>query len=333
MDIRNRMASVVKLRCNACQDFLSLVIKSGWQEKLYKKAKDAIINQDHSNDYISAYEKMGKIGIANYSVKDMDVSIIAVVVKYCKELTQPLDYRTIDLLSRLKDDRNITDHSDENERPEELYLRGLVALCDLRNFVRTVFRFETNIDEQSLLGYYNKYINLVDDLQELIDDERIELIQKKKKRKEDIQLIKNSQNKSFMWNQLFESYIKESMLRNDQTEYIAFITEAAEAGVIQAYSSAADHFYSIKEYDMAEKYLSYLYSNRQELKTDAMEIMKLANIYINKLSKKAGNGFSMITELINEGYKIIKTDDGKSYEWLSKRDGRCMFSIRLPQEY
>lgn len=332
MDIRNRMASVVKLRCNACQDFLVLVIKSGWQEKLYKKARYAVINQKHSNDYISAYEKMGKIGITNYRVADMDVSIIAVVVKHCKELTKSLDVKTIDSLLRLKDDRNTTNHSDENERPEELYLRGLVALCDLRNFVRTVYKYEfNNIEEQALLDFYNKYINLVDDLQELMDDERIELIQKKKKRKQDIQLLKNSPNQEFVWNKLFESYVQNSVLQQDNKEYIAFITEAAEAGLIQAYSHAANHFYSIKEYDKAEKYLAYLYSKKQELKPYPDDIMRLADIYINKLSKNSGDGYSLISELISEGNIIKKSDDGNRYEWLSKRDGRCMFSIQLPQ--
>ena len=36
MDVRNRMADVVKLRCNACQDFLRMILKEGWQQELYK---------------------------------------------------------------------------------------------------------------------------------------------------------------------------------------------------------------------------------------------------------------------------------------------------------
>lgn len=42
MEIRNRMPDVVKLRCNACQEFLKMVIKPNWQQRLYDIAKEAI---------------------------------------------------------------------------------------------------------------------------------------------------------------------------------------------------------------------------------------------------------------------------------------------------
>lgn len=44
MDVRNRMANVVKLRCNACQDFLKLVIQPNWQQNLYNKAEREVMN-------------------------------------------------------------------------------------------------------------------------------------------------------------------------------------------------------------------------------------------------------------------------------------------------
>ena len=44
MEVRNRMADVIKLRCNACQDFINLVLYNviGWQQKVYIKAKSEI---------------------------------------------------------------------------------------------------------------------------------------------------------------------------------------------------------------------------------------------------------------------------------------------------
>ena len=42
MEIRNRMPDVVKLRCNACQEFLKMVIKHNWQQRLYDIAKEAL---------------------------------------------------------------------------------------------------------------------------------------------------------------------------------------------------------------------------------------------------------------------------------------------------
>ena len=43
MDVRNRMADVVKLRCNVCQDFIRMILKEGWQKELYKKAQEEIM--------------------------------------------------------------------------------------------------------------------------------------------------------------------------------------------------------------------------------------------------------------------------------------------------
>ena len=52
MDVRNRMADVVKLRCNVCQDFIRMILKEGWQKELYKKAQEEIMLEpgeiDHS---------------------------------------------------------------------------------------------------------------------------------------------------------------------------------------------------------------------------------------------------------------------------------------------
>ena len=62
MDVRNRMADVVKLRCNACQDFLKMIIADGWQQFIYNKAKKEVeTNGRYKDKYISIYEKMREV--------------------------------------------------------------------------------------------------------------------------------------------------------------------------------------------------------------------------------------------------------------------------------
>lgn len=83
MDVRNRMADVVKLRCNACQDFLRMILKEGWQQKLYDKAHYEVSNNTRYKDkYIATYEHMrdSENAIANFSVDDMDVTLITELV-------------------------------------------------------------------------------------------------------------------------------------------------------------------------------------------------------------------------------------------------------------
>lgn len=59
MEIRNRMADVESLMCGVCQEFLGMVITEGWQDELYKRAKDAVKNNKHKGDYKAIYDKMG----------------------------------------------------------------------------------------------------------------------------------------------------------------------------------------------------------------------------------------------------------------------------------
>ena len=44
MDIRNRVADVIKLNCHACQDFLKMIITEDWQYNFYNRTKKEIEN-------------------------------------------------------------------------------------------------------------------------------------------------------------------------------------------------------------------------------------------------------------------------------------------------
>ena len=178
MDIRNRMHDVVKLRCNACQDFLRMVIVPNWQQSLYNKAKYEVTTSTKlKNKYIPAYEKMRDFGIEEYSIDDMDVTFISELLYSCPEIA-PSDKRTKMAMSTLTDNRNAQDHSGENEDDEELYLRGLLDLVNLRNFIRTVDKYETTISDEKRLNFRKDYAKKIDDLKDLLDEERITLIQK-----------------------------------------------------------------------------------------------------------------------------------------------------------
>lgn len=110
MDVRNRMADVIKLRCNVCQDFLKLIITDNWQQFIYEKAKKEIDNNGRYKDkYISAYEKMREIGIDNYSIDSMDVTFISEIVHGCKEIA-PTNDRTRKSIEQLVEDRNLIEN-------------------------------------------------------------------------------------------------------------------------------------------------------------------------------------------------------------------------------
>lgn len=333
MEIRNRMPDVVKLRCNACQDFLGMVIKPNWQQELYAIAKKAVETHHHADNYISAYEKMRTVGIENYKIEDMDVSFITQVVRFCGSIVS-VDKDTKEALIRLKDDRNLTNHSNENEIDEELYLRGLLALCDLKNFVRTVDKKEISIDDEKRLQFRQKYICAIDELQNIIDDERICLIQHKKEMDGDIKRILESNNPDRMWLSILESYMKRCVdINKDIAGYYEFILKAADAGVVQAFSSAAEYYYEKEKYIETEKLLKVICDfENNKYKYNAVDAMRLADIYINHMEDKAEIGMGIISRLIEMGCNIIKDESNNRYVLISKSEyakGREIFYIEF----
>ena len=62
MFVRNRMPEVVKLRCNACQDFLRMVIIPEWRSHVYEAAQTNITGK-YRDKYVAAYDKMREKGV------------------------------------------------------------------------------------------------------------------------------------------------------------------------------------------------------------------------------------------------------------------------------
>lgn len=332
MDVRNRMADVVKLRCNACQDFLKLVIRPNWQQNLYNKAEKEVTNNTKYKDkYIAVYEKMRDIGIENYSVDDMDVTFISEMVYGCRNIV-PTEKETKKAITQLKADRNLTNHSNENEDQEELYLRGLLALCNLRNFVRIVDKAETSIDDDTRIQYRRDYIAKIEDLKTLLDDERIELIKRDKDMRADIEKVLNANDGGRTWATVNNAYFDRCFKINKDAEaYKDFIFKAADAGIMEAYGSAADYYIDVKKYNEAEKLLYALYNSDDEKNHDPRNMMKLASIYLNQQSENAGDGKKILQELIERGY-VIESEDEKSYTLISKAEstkGKPLFKINV----
>lgn len=333
MDVRNRMADVVKLRCNACQDFLKLVIRQGWQQKLYDKAEKAVIrNEKYKDKYIAAYEKMRDTGIENYGIDVMDVTFISEIILHCGNIVSASD-ETKRTLRQLVDDRNQTNHSSENEEPEELYLRGLLALCDLRKFIRVVDKTETSIDDNARMQYRKEYMAKIEELKTLLDDERIELIKREKDIMADIKKVLNSDDDGRTWAKINGYYCDKYFKIDKEAEaYQSFIFKAAEAGVMEAYGIAAEYHIERKNYDEAERLLAALHESNAGW--DPKDMMRLAEIYLNRRSKNVGDGKKILQELTDAGYSI-ESKDGKTYTLLSKsvaRRGKPLFGISVAEQ-
>lgn len=324
MDVRNRMADVIKLRCNVCQDFLKLIIDDNWQQFIYEKAEKEIdSNGRYKDKYISAYEKMREIGIDNYSIDNMDVTFISEIVHGCKKIA-PTDDRTRKNIEQLVEDRNLINHSNENEEPEELYLQGLLALCNLKNFIKAVDKFEINIQDNVRIEYRRKYVKLIDDLKDILDEERILLIQKRKNILKDVQRIldcTDEKQRLSTWWKLERLYMDRYWkLENDRDRYMEFIISASDAGIREAHNGAVNYFFIIKkDYEEGERRLFMLYESYKSLPTyESKSIINTINGYLMKGNKLTHGMEKLIKLVIEQGYSVEKNDEGY-FLWSKKK--------------
>lgn len=335
MKIKYIIDDIDDLISKALQDYLYLLVKDdNWQEDLYLIAKDAVDNNSFKSKYIDVYNELDMMeDKSQYKTADMDISLIVSILYYRDDFRKISDKTKVALFV-LSKDRNKEGHSNRNESSEELYERGLVSLRDLKDFVLSVKNNEFSIKLVERNEYRNNYIKLIDDKRSALY-EAYSLIQKdkivEKSIKKDIQRILDSNDRSQAWIAVSEQYFQNWARNKDAGEFIHFITAAADAGIEQAYSKVAEYyFFTVKDYDLAEKYLSFMYMNKGEQRYDAKSMMKLAYIYLHKLSKKHGDGYAVIKSLIDDGYNIQKTSDGTKYVLISNKDGKINYSIDIP---
>lgn len=316
MNIENRMHDVVKLRCKACQDFIKMVLKDNWKQMLYDVAKEADdTNASYKAAYSVAYEQMRDYGVESYQVENMDVTLIAAVIIYKFRGIKEVKKETREAMREVRNDRNLTNHSGENEDTDELYLRGLLSLCNLKSFVRTIDKFEKEIDDITRQSYRKKYIKEIDELKDLLDDERIELIQVNKEIDNDIKRILESNDVKRMFVHVMEAYSKH-YLNFDYYEngifyrYEYFLVRASDAGIVYAHSMAANYYIKKHDYNEAERRLRLLYNAINNGDCSVYDILLSFNDILKQGDTLTKGMNEMISELRCNGFNIEKNQEG-----------------------
>ena len=307
MDIRNRMADVIKMRSNVCQDFLCLVIKPNWKNNLYDIAKSNVSIPSLRSKYINAYEKMRDYGIDAFKISDMDVTFITMLVNYCENIVE-VSNNTKQALHVVNKDRNISSHSNDNEKEEELYLRALIALLNLKDFVRVVDEEETTIKDEERSNFRKKYIPQIDSLMEQLDDERIVLVQKRKEIVRDITEVINSDNPTHAWWIKWDEYDKRYR-KKDFDNYARFIRIASDYGIEDAHMMAATFCLGQEKadpVDYSKRIIKALkaWETKKELNREKVnEILSSINRYIEKHTK-AKEIEDIIKQIRDIGYDV-----------------------------
>lgn len=307
MDIRNRTNDVIALRCHVCQDFLKLVLVPDWKSKLYQKAKYAVENNSHRDNYIEAYNKMRDMSLNVYSVDYMDVSFISVIVRFCGNIA-PTQKSTQEALRKLAEDRNTTNHASENEPTEELYLRGLLSVVDIISFIKTVDLSESTIPNDDRLAFRAKWMSKAEELKIQLDEERIELVQIQKEIDRDIRVVKDAKDVQRAWCDDHEKYIK--YYRNTD-RYNKFMVAASNERIAFAHSDAALIFLQKHDYDEFFRRLQMLYASNSSLcKGDVFSVLEDLNFYLSLGNEENEQFKSVIEHLKNFGFDIYQNQGG-----------------------
>ena len=314
MKARNRMADVVKLRSNVCQEFLKMILKNNWKAELYNVAKQKIDeNNSYAFKYYAAYEKMREEGIDSFEVGDMDVSLIYELVASQFPGINPIKKETFLALKQVKGDRNTKDHSSDNEDDEEIYLCGLLDLCDLRTFVRTVDDKEKTIQDKDRRAFRQKNIRKIETLKNLLDEERIELLHACNDIDEDIQKILDSPDQPKTWIEICGLYMKRASVSGKQKELELFFQRASDAGIRFAHLYVTMYAAEKRDYkEYVKRALMHLETCTELHKNDVFHFVIDINNFIkedNKLSKRE-EILHIVDEINKKGFDIMIGDDG-----------------------
>ncbi|MBE6742519.1 MAG: hypothetical protein E7570_09515 [Ruminococcaceae bacterium] len=310
MDVNNRIADVIKLRSNICQKFLHLKLDNNvqWKSVVYEKVRIKIENKTpyYTSNYSCLYEKIRDIGIDDYSIEDMDVSLISHLIEDFNGLLK-VENQTKKAFKQLVDDRNLTNHSSGNEEEEEQYLIGLLSLIRLKEFVRIVDKYELSINDNKRLLFRQRNIKRIDSLKEILDNERIELIYIDKEIDRDIQVLIDDKDKN-TWLRINGTYFKRITEEEGRNRYQKFIIKASDAGIPAAHIYALSLFED--NWNELEKRIQMIFESDEQFGSyEAHCIVESINIYI--IRNGINNRIPVIVAKIEEyGYKLGQDETG-----------------------
>lgn len=333
MKIRNRIADIKTLQAHILQDYFRMALAASFVDDAWKPIfRDEVqksVNSEYSRSYVGAWSKMQLKGIDNYSVDDMDTTIITTILKgpkdgpfgYCKfnKINQYLDY--------LQDDRNIDAHTTGNETDSELLQWAYGSLHDISRFISAVANAKNckvSYDERN--SYARKYQAEIDSLRLQFENDYkealwVEEIEQSINR--NIERIKTSKNPHSTYTEIERQYFnkQDNEGKLDLSLYNRFMQTAADAEIVWACSWIGDVYFEglktdvdyIKAAEYYEKGFSQLAPPQK---------LRLASIYLNNLC-----GSSHTKE---EGMTILKSCESPRWEinTYSSKDGYEFYSLK-----
>ena len=327
MQIRNRIADIKMMQAHILQDFFRMELAfnfSGDKWKTYfQKEVEAGVTSPYSRSYVGAWDKIQIKGLDNYSVDDMDTTIIIAILKgwghfkCCKfdKINQSLD--------NFQDDRNIDAHATGNETDSELLQWAYGTFHNISKFVSDVDK-SSHASDENRHSFARKYQSDIkelrkhfeDDYKEVLRDEEIEQAIKR-----DIDRILTNNNPFEIYVDIEGRYLKtmDSTGRIDFNLNDRFLHAAADKGIVWACPLLGDKYFeglmTAVNYKKAEEY----YTKGLSTLIPAQKL-KLASIYINNLgdpSHTKEEGMILLKSCESSRWNIVSRTTKEGYEFYS----------------
>lgn len=331
MKIRNRIADIKILQAHILQDYFRMALVASFIDDAWKPIfqceVEKSVNSQYSRSYIGAWEKMQLKGLDDYSIADMDTTIITAILKgpfdgsfgCCKfkKINQYLEY--------LQEDRNIDAHTTGNETDSELLQWLYGSLHNISRFISAVSSAkESNVPGEERTAYARKYQTEIESLRLLFENDYKEAFEAEeidKNINSDVERIKNSKDPLKTYIEIERQYFNK---RDNEGKlniplYNRFMHIAADAGIVCACSWLGDMYFDgimvAVDYIKAAEYYEKGFS-----KLTPPQKLNLANIYINGLCNSFHSKedvMAIIKSCESHRWKIVTYTSKDGYEFFS----------------
>ncbi len=318
MNIDYLMEDVKKLCTNVCQEYLKFVLFSDWKDKLLA-SKDKLLSATSTrDDYIAAYETIEKIGIKNYSIENMDITLINAIF-HNPDLCFT-NYKMRLAMEDVNSDRNKKSHENYHESAKDQFKKAMRSLVNIRRLINKTYKFDIN-NKKIILGkkefeiFKNKYNYKVDKLENMVIDEFVlqigygDLIDEKIEYCLD---VPNARNKRF-------ERVYDSLWFLANHTHPEVLHELYKKGTI---AEIPDAYWRYVEEELGPNYDPDDFEMNNDISSTIIKILNsdsdktlgvsLAFNYFNKRGvKHINDDQNLINELRDKGYLVEVNDDKK----------------------
>jgi hypothetical protein len=146
--IKNKIYEIKILQNQMLQDYFRMEIEGNFTEKEWREELIAVLEDDrryrHSASLTGVRRKIAEVGIANYTIDDMDSQLILTLFRGQNAFSDCCSCRLKWYLNDIIEDRNFEAHLSGNETEDEIFCWAITSIENLKKFVGGCSEWNTN---------------------------------------------------------------------------------------------------------------------------------------------------------------------------------------------